>query len=74
MFTSKWLFKLLSEKGVWQQLLHNKYLRGKALSQVQAKPTDYPFWKGLMGVKYDFFDQGSFAVGDGKGTQFWEDT
>ena len=52
---SKWLFKLLSEEGVWQELLHNKYLRGKTLSQVQAKPTDSPFWKGLMGVKSDFF-------------------
>jgi hypothetical protein len=39
----KWLFKLLSEKGVWQELLTNKYLRGKTLSQVQEKPTDSPF-------------------------------
>jgi hypothetical protein len=23
---SKWLFKLLTEDGVWQQLLYNKYL------------------------------------------------
>ena len=27
-----------------------------------------------MGVKDDIFDRGSFAVGDGKGTRFWEDT
>jgi hypothetical protein len=32
---SKWLFKLLSEEGVWQELLSNKYLRSKTLSQVQ---------------------------------------
>jgi hypothetical protein len=24
---SKWLFKILSEKGMWQQLLSNKYLK-----------------------------------------------
>jgi hypothetical protein len=32
------------------------------------------FWKGLMGVKNEFFNRGSFCVGDGTGTRFWEDT
>jgi hypothetical protein len=26
---SKWLFKLLHEEGMWQQLLHNKYIKNK---------------------------------------------
>jgi hypothetical protein len=64
---------LLSKEGVWQELLNNKYLRGKTLLQVQAKPTDSPFWKCLMGVKDDCFQRGSFALGDGNGTRFWED-
>jgi hypothetical protein len=55
---SKWLFKLLNEEGVWQELLHNKYLSQKTLAEVQAKPTDSPFWKGLMRVKEDFFSKG----------------
>jgi hypothetical protein len=55
---SKWLFKLLSEEGMWQQLLCNKYLKNKTLAQVEAKPTDSPFWKGLMHVKEDFFKRG----------------
>jgi hypothetical protein len=29
---SKWLFKLLNEDGVWQQLLRNKYLKNKTLT------------------------------------------
>jgi hypothetical protein len=70
---SKWLFKLLSEEGMWQQLLSNKYLKNKTLSQVEAKPTDSPFWKGLMHVKADFFQRGFFRVGDGKSVRFWED-
>jgi hypothetical protein len=70
---SKWLFKLLNEEGVWQELLHNKYLRTQTLSQVTAKPTDSPFWKGLMGVKDEFFSRGSFKVGNGQYTRFWED-
>jgi hypothetical protein len=71
---SNWLFKLLSEEGVWQELLSNKYLHGKMLSQVQAKPNDSPFWKGLTGIKNDFFNRGSFCVGDGIRTRFWENS
>ena len=40
---SKWLYKLLNEEGVWQELLTNKYLGDKMLSQVQVKPNDSPF-------------------------------
>src|SRR3954470_18767274 len=57
---SKWLFKLLNEEGVWQKLLHKKYLVNETLSQAQPKSTDSPFWKGLMAVKNDFFQRGSF--------------
>jgi hypothetical protein len=54
---SKWLFKLLIEKGMWQQLLHNKNLKNQTLAQVEIKPTDSPFfWKGLLRVKNDFFN------------------
>ena len=57
---SKWLFKLLSEQGMWQEMIQNKYLKDKTLSQVEAKPTDSPFWKGLMRVKDLFFSNGFF--------------
>jgi hypothetical protein len=71
---SKWLFKLLNEEGMWQELLCNKYLKNKTLSQISANPTDSPFWKGLMHVKDDFFSRGSSVVGNGQNTRFWEDT
>jgi hypothetical protein len=63
---SKWLFKLMNEEGVWQELLFNKYIKDKTLSQVIAKPTDSPFWKGLMSVKDNFFERGSMVVGNGR--------
>jgi hypothetical protein len=63
----------LNEDGVWQELLCNKYLHGKSLSQVTTKPLDSPFWKGLMKIKNEFFSQGSFKVGSGTTTKFWED-
>jgi hypothetical protein len=31
---SKWLYKLQNEEGVWQELLRNKYLHSKSLSEV----------------------------------------
>jgi hypothetical protein len=67
---SKWLFKLLNEDGVWQQLLRNKYLHTKLLAEVTMKHTDSSFWKGLMKVKEYFFNRGSFTVGDGETLDF----
>jgi hypothetical protein len=48
---SKWMFKIINEEGMWQELLCNKYLKTKTIVEVQAKPTDSPFWKGLMHQK-----------------------
>ena len=69
---SKWLFKLLTEEGVWHELLHNKYI-GSKIAQIEAKPNDSPFWKGIMRVKDDFFKHISFTLGNGQGIRFWED-
>ena len=39
---SKWLHKLLNEEGVWQELITNKYLHSKTLSQVSVRA---PLWR-----------------------------
>ena len=70
---SKWLFKLLTEDGTWQQLLKKKYLRGKTLSQVNKQPGDSQFWRGLMAIKEQFLQRGKFQVSNGEQTRFWED-
>ena len=70
---SKWLFKILHEEGVWQELLMNNYLLNKTSAQVQPKPLDSPLWKGIMAVKNEFLARGHFEVGNGRGTRFWED-
>ena len=72
---SKWLYKLSSETGAtWAQILRNKYLHSKTLSQVTVRPMDSPFWKGLMRVKSVFFNRTKFVIGNGTSTRFWEDT
>jgi hypothetical protein len=54
---SKCLFNLLNEEGMWHVHLHNKYLITKSLSQVQAKPTDSLFWKGIIRGKDEFLSK-----------------
>ena len=54
-------------------MLTNKYLGDKTLSQVQAKPLDSHFWKGIMKVKNEFFARGRFVLGNGEQVRFWED-
>ena len=53
---NKWLFKLINEDGIWQQILRNKYLGSLTLTQVEKKPGDSQFWLELMSVKQDFLN------------------
>ena len=70
---SKWLFKLLNEEGRWQQLLKNKYLGHKSLTQISRRPDDSHFWSGLMNIKDQFLRWGHFQVRNGHATRFWKD-
>jgi hypothetical protein len=69
----KWLFKLLTEDGIWQNILKKKYIGLRALSQVLWKPGDSHFWAGLMATKKHFFGLGTFSIKDGSEIRFWED-
>jgi hypothetical protein len=40
---SKWLYKLLTSDGMWQQILQNKYLGSKPLAQIEWKFGDFNF-------------------------------
>jgi hypothetical protein len=71
---SKWLFSLINTEGAWQQLIRNKYLSTKTITQVTRNPGDSQFWSGLMSVKDDFLNMGRFQLQDGKEIRFWEDT
>src|SRR6266540_1202229 len=51
---SKWLFKLLTLEGTWQQLLRNKYLVSQPLVQAEWKPGDSRFLFSLMKAKQEF--------------------
>jgi hypothetical protein len=70
---SKWLFNLRNTDGAWQHLLRNRYLGGKSITQVSIKPRDPHFWRGLMNIKDQFLNLGSFKLQDEKQIRFWED-
>jgi len=70
---SKWLFKLLTSEGTWQQLLRNKYLGSQPLVQADWKPGDSHFWSSLMKVKLEFLRFGTFKVNNGSQVWFFED-
>jgi hypothetical protein len=40
---SKWLFSLINSEGPWQQLIKNKYLGSKTITQVTRRPGDSQF-------------------------------
>ena len=68
---SKWLSKLSIETdATWAQILRSKYHQSKTLSQVTPRPTESPFWKGLMRVKLAFFNRTKFIIGNGATTRF----
>ena len=48
---SKWLYKLINEDGPWQQVLKNKYLGSKALTQVEKQPGDSQFLERFNGCQ-----------------------
>ncbi|WVZ59014.1 LOW QUALITY PROTEIN: hypothetical protein U9M48_009224 [Paspalum notatum var. saurae] len=57
---------LANENGLWQSLLRNEYLiRNKTLTQVEKKLGDSQFWSGLMGIKDQFLNLGSFIFKNG---------
>jgi hypothetical protein len=67
---SKWLYRLLTTEGTWQQIIKNKYLGSKPIVQAQWKSGDSHFWASLMKVKNDFLKFGSFTIKDGSQIRF----
>ena len=61
---SKWLFKLINEDSVWQELM-KKYLKDKTIGQAYWKPGYSHFWFGLMKIK-------DLVLHIGTSTRFWE--
>jgi hypothetical protein len=71
---SKWVYILINENGMWQELLRRKYMQDKPIGQMHKRSRDSQFWSGLMKVKERFLGYGTFQINNGKNMRFWEDT
>jgi hypothetical protein len=71
--SSKWLYKLINEQGIWQDLLRKKYMQDKAMGQIKRKLGDSQFWTSLMNVKDLFLGFNTFQLKSGTNIRFWED-
>jgi hypothetical protein len=67
---SKWLFRLINEEGIWQNLLKKKYLCSQTITHVQKKLGDSQFWSSLMKVKESFLSLGHFKLNNGLNIRF----
>jgi hypothetical protein len=52
----------MNEEDLWQEVLSNKYLKNKTLSQVVRQQGDSHFWAGLMEVKDPFQENVSLML------------
>jgi len=69
----KWWWKLESGEGLWQDIVKKKYMKNLCLQHLKKKPGNSPVWNDLLKVK-DLYLQGRImVVGDGQGTDFWQD-
>lgn len=71
---AKWFWKMENEKGLWQDILDEKYRKGGCLALVSKKPGDSQFWANLLKIKEIFYKFVKKKVGDGRNTRFWEDS
>lgn len=51
---SKWLFKLINEDGVWQELLRKYLMKDKTIGEAYWKPEDSHLWSGPYEDKRSF--------------------
>jgi hypothetical protein len=70
---AKWIWRLESTEGLWQQIVRRKYIKGNPLILVDKKQEDSYFWKGLMNVKDTFYKFCRKKFGNGNRTSFWHD-
>ena len=66
----KSVFKLYNEDSLWQQVLRNKYVKDKTLSQLTKNARDFYFWMSLMEMKDQFLKLGVFRLGEGTQIKF----
>jgi hypothetical protein len=48
----KWWWLLETSEGVWQDIVHLKYVRNYPICSIPNKINDFRLWKDLMKIRY----------------------
>jgi hypothetical protein len=53
---AKWFWRLENSSGLWQTIVHRKYVKNKPIISVKKKPSDSHFWKGILSVRDKYYN------------------
>ena len=70
----KWLWKLETKQGLWQTIVHAKYVKGKPLPVVKIKVNDSPCWKEILKLREIYFAGRRVVLHNGGGCLLWKDS
>jgi hypothetical protein len=56
LFLAKWLWRLENSSGLWQSIVHNKYVKNKPIISVKKRHSDSHFWKGVLSVRDKYYN------------------
>jgi len=68
----KWLWKLETEDGVWQQIINFKYLKNDSICTVKHRQTNSAIWSDLLKIRDVYLQGRKMKVGNGQKTLFWK--
>jgi hypothetical protein len=69
---AKWFWRLENSSGLWQTIVHNKYVKNRPIISVKMRPSDSHFWKGILSVRDKFYNYCKKIIGNGKNSSFWK--
>jgi hypothetical protein len=69
---AKWIWRLENSSGLWQSIVHNKYVKNKPIISVKKRPSYSHFWKGILSVRDKYYNYCKKNIGDGKSSSFWK--
>jgi len=69
----KWLWKLETDNGIWQQIIKYKYLKNDSIYTVKHRQTYSAIWSDLLKVRDIYLQGRNMNVENGQKTLFWKD-
>jgi hypothetical protein len=65
---------LKNGKGIWQELVKIKYVKGAPICLIKHSQHDSPVWSDLLKIRPVYLKRRTFKVRDGKMVSFWMDS